>query len=51
MCYGREFVAEAVGQWIAAVGARTAFIEPCSPWENGCIEKWYGRLPPLTVGR
>ena len=30
---GPEFVAGAVQQWIAAVGARTAFIEPGSPWE------------------
>ena len=34
---GPEFVAEAVRQWIAAVGARTAFIDPGSPWENGYI--------------
>ncbi len=35
---GPEFVAEIVRQWIAAVGARTAFIDPGSPWENGYIE-------------
>ncbi len=29
---------------IAAVGARTAFIEPGSPWENGCIESFNARL-------
>src|SRR5690606_19180728 len=32
---GPEFIAKAVREWIAAVGARTAFIEPGSPWENG----------------
>lgn len=32
---GPEFIAKAVRDWIAAVGARTAFIEPGSPWENG----------------
>ena len=32
---GPEFVAGAVRQWTAAVGARTGFIEPGSPWENG----------------
>ena len=32
---GPEFIARAVREWIAAVGARTAFIEPGSPWENG----------------
>ena len=35
-----EFVAGAVRQWIAAVGARTAFIEPGSPWEDGYIESF-----------
>ena len=41
---GPEFVAEAVRLWIAAVGARTAFIEPGSPWENGYIESFNARL-------
>ena len=31
---GPEFVAEKVRNWIAAVGARAAFIEPGSPWEG-----------------
>ena len=41
---GLEFVAEAVRQWIAAVGVRTSFIEPGSPWENGNIESFNARL-------
>ena len=41
---GPEFVAEAVRRWIAAIGARTAFIEPGSPWENGYIESFNVRL-------
>ena len=41
---GPEFVADAVRQWVAAVGARTAFIEPGSPWENGFIESFNARL-------
>ena len=32
---GPEFVAAHVRNWIAAVGARTAYIAPGSPWENG----------------
>jgi len=32
---GPEFVAKAVREWITAVGAKTAYIEPGSPWENG----------------
>ncbi|MCY4396395.1 MAG: integrase core domain-containing protein, partial [Rhodospirillaceae bacterium] len=41
---GPEFVAGAVRRWIAAVGSRTAFIEPGSPWENGYIESFNARL-------
>ena len=37
---GPEFIARAVQEWIAAVGARTAYIAPGSPWENGCIESF-----------
>lgn len=32
---GPEFIAQKVSDWIAAVGAKTAYIEPGSPWENG----------------
>jgi putative transposase len=41
---GPEFVAEAVRTWIGAVGARTAYIEPGSPWENGYIESFNARF-------
>lgn len=41
---GPEFVSAAVRQWIASVGAHTAFIEPGSPWENGYKS---GRPAPL----
>ncbi|MEQ9696156.1 IS3 family transposase [Shimia sp. SDUM112013] len=41
---GPEFIAEAVRNWIAAVGARTAYIEPGSPWENGYCESFNARL-------
>ena len=43
-CYGPEFVAKAVQKWITAVGARTAYIAPGSPWENGFIESFNARL-------
>jgi transposase InsO family protein len=33
-----------VRDWIAAVGAKTAYIEPGSPWENGFIESFNARL-------
>ena len=41
---GPEFIAEAVKSWIGAVGARTAYIERGSPWENGYVESFNGRL-------
>ena len=44
MCYGPEFVAKAVQGWITAVGAKTAYIAPGSPWENGYVESFNARL-------
>jgi putative transposase len=41
---GPEFVAQAVQEWITAVGAKTAYIELGSPWENGYIESFNARL-------
>jgi putative transposase len=41
---GPEFVAKAVQAWIAAVGAKTAYIAPGSPWENGYVESFHARL-------
>jgi transposase InsO family protein len=41
---GPEFVATAVRAWISGVGAQTAFIEPGSPWENGYVESFNGKL-------
>ena len=41
---GPEFVAKAVQDWIGAVGAKTAYIERGSPWENGFIESFNARL-------
>jgi putative transposase len=41
---GPEFVAQKVRDWIAAVGAKTAYIEPGSPWENGYVESFNARF-------
>ncbi|TRD13879.1 IS3 family transposase [Palleronia caenipelagi] len=41
---GPEFVAQAVQDWIKAVGAKTAYIEPGSPWENGYVESFNARF-------
>jgi putative transposase len=41
---GPEFVAKAVQEWIAAVGAKATYITPGSPWENGYVESFNARL-------
>ena len=39
-----EFTAKAVRRWIDPVGAKTLFIQPGSPWENGYVESFNGKL-------
>ena len=41
---GPEFVAQAVQDWIKAVGAKTAYIEPGSPRENRYCESFNARF-------
>ena len=41
---GSEFTAKAVRGWLARVGVKTLYIEPGSPWENGYIESFNGKL-------
>ena len=41
---GSEFTATAVREWLARVGVRTLYIEPGSPWENGYVESFNGKL-------
>jgi transposase InsO family protein len=41
---GPEFVAIALRAWIPIVGAKTAYIDPGSPWENGYCESFNGKL-------
>ncbi len=41
---GPEFVAAVLREWITAVGGKTAYIEPGSPWENGYCESFNGKL-------
>ena len=49
---GPEFVARVVRDRINAVGAKTAYIEPGSPWENGNCESFNARLrDELLIGK
>jgi transposase InsO family protein len=41
---GSEFTAETVRDWLGRLGVKTLFIEPGSPWENGYIESFNGKL-------
>ena len=41
---GPEFIAKKVRNWITAVGSKTAYIEPVSPWENGYCESFNARF-------
>ena len=41
---GPEFIAQKVRDWIGAVGAKTAYITPGSPWENGYCESFNARF-------
>jgi putative transposase len=41
---GPEMTAKIVRHWLAQVGAKTLYIEPGSPWENGYCESFNGKL-------
>jgi len=41
---GAEFTAKIVRKWLSRMGVKTLFIEPGSPWENGYIESFNGKL-------
>jgi len=41
---GSEFTAKAVRSWLQRLGIKTLYIEPGSPWENGYIESFNGKL-------
>jgi len=41
---GPEFTAKAIRKWLSRIGVKTLYIEPGSPWENGYIESFNGKL-------
>jgi len=48
---GPEFTAKAVRGWLNRLGVKTLFIEPGSPWENGYIESFNGKLRDELLNR
>lgn len=41
---GPEFCAKTVRDWLKRLEVKTLFIEPGSPWENGYVESFNGKL-------
>ena len=41
---GSEFSAKSVRSWHDRMGVKTLFIEPGSPWKNGYIESFDGKV-------
>jgi len=48
---GPEFTAKVIRRWLNRVGVKTLFIEPGSPWENGYIESFNGKLRDELLNR
>ena len=48
---GLEFTANVVRNWLNRVGVKTLFIEPGSPWENGYVESFNGKLSDELLNR
>ena len=48
---GSEFTAAVVREWLARLRVRTLYIEPGSPWENGYIESFNGKLQDELLKR
>jgi transposase InsO family protein len=49
--HGSEFTARAVRGWLEKSGVQTLFIEPDSPWENGYVESFNGKLRDELLNR
>jgi len=48
---GPEFIAKRVRKWLGRIGVGTLYIEPGSPWENGYLESFNGKLRDELLAR
>jgi transposase InsO family protein len=48
---GPEFTARQIRKWLANLGVKTLYIERGSPWENGYIESFNGKLRDELLNR
>lgn len=48
---GSEFIAKALRKWLNDLNVKTLFIEPGSPWENGYVESFNGKMRDELLDR
>jgi len=48
---GLKFCPRAVREWLSRLGVGALFIEPGSPWENGYIQSFIGKLRDELLNR
>ncbi len=41
---GPEMIARVLRRWLSRLGTQSVYMSPGSPWENGCCERFNGRL-------
>jgi transposase InsO family protein len=46
-----EFVAHEIQRWLATAAVRTLYIQKASPWENGYVESFNGKLRDELLDR
>ena len=46
-----EFIANMLRKWLGELGVKTLFIEPGSPWENGYVESFNGKMRDELLNR
>ena len=46
-----QFTAHKVRRWLEQLTVQTMYIEPGSPWENGYIESFNGKLRDEVLSR
>ena len=48
---GSEFIANELRKWLSDLNVKTLFIEPGSPWENGYVESFNGKMRDELLDR
>ena len=48
---GPEFVAKEIQEWLKQAAVRTLYIRKASPWENGYVESFNGKLRDELLNR